>query len=1277
MNKAIYFLFFLLFCNSFFAKAQSLWPLDNDNSPENGISQEAQHPIIGMFGQYFTEEGNILFNPGVDIYAPQGTPVYAVSSNTVAYVDIVKGIVAIGKFWYQNLTDIKVNINEQVSPGTLIGYVNNQAYLHFRENATSINTTRTNLDWVNPVAEGHQLSNYQDNIAPVIRGVKLTVDGQESSVFTPNQLITGNVDIIVDAYDPATWTPGQANHTIKCGIKEIEIQFEDLDGNLIMNNDIPVSFKFDITNENQKLPVSGAAQAVFGNNSSSTQFNYFVTSLPFDEAGNYDKFWNTLQKKGGNINENAQLAEEALFPDGEYNIRVIAKDFRGNEAEFSFSEEENTIIDVALQKLSILYGDYTMPGSGLYAAPFWSIENKSITTSTVYIHTLNPAYLDPVFTVLSNTTPSGPITILAEWEDGSATTTGVYSSIENTITVENPEELAFQLPFDYKIVEDFPISFTLTFENNLPLKSTSNGVSSVSAGTATGTIIEDLTRSVAESRAYNLNQALGSKIMSVVHCEDCNSNDGTLNVKHFTADNGMNATKVKDGKSSCIIIYYKYNEAIPIAEVNKIPASQYTKITFLWDNYLSVWFTGKPSKCADCSKYIEELESAFKCEVGWEGDPDYINLLFNKIEACLLVSPLTTETDEATTLFRDNPEDSNNRTYMQNSIISRLDLDFYEQEGDPTYFVTMQYQNDNVFILSPKLNGNAANADINIKYEFGNGEMNVKVDVSNEFIKRCIDAYVAKMTDKDYYFSEAQIEDLKNGFKEVAKATAYLAKKRAEAELKNTEDLKKPEEFLTFWQVSYKCLKNLWYNQTVLEGMWYKRNELYPQIPHYADLGPIAGGFSDEVIGTIAGPQIMQKMVLELIADDGQLAAFKQIFTEEGLINMAKGLLSEITEIAEEPEKTEYYCSRAVTQIGLDMLTGGLGLAASLPGKTSKATKTVKNAFGTLGDHHTALKNYYQRLKDINKKRARAFEKLLKKVGEANYNKLEDLLSKIPEHKIDDLIDDINDNRRLLDDLVDNDLLDAWEAVSTHKKIRKHLPSLKKVSDLLLDNDFLTKIGGQTGLDEVLAVVINPLNKGANDIMVTLTEHLENVRIIVKKYSGTNTDGIDKLIGDIKNPNLTTKQKDGLSHMLNDAKNYDKIKKFDYEFEGDGILCTKCRFDLELDDPLIKLIEHKSWKLEFIDKISTKQLTEYFNNVEKLSEMRYVFNKLKTPDVAAVREKFKEIFINRGKMEEIFTSLGEDKFYELFNVRSVDNFIKNVAPNLSGPTSIYNFIIIN
>ena len=255
--------------------------------------------------------------------------------------------------------------------------------------------------------------------------------------------------------------------------------------------------------------------------------------------------------------------------------------------------------------------------------------------------------------------------------------------------------------------------------------------------------------------------------------------------------------------------------------------------------------------------------------------------------------------------------------------------------------------------------------------------------------------------------------------------------------------------------------------------------------------------------------------------------------------------------------------------------------------------------------------------------------------------------------------------------LTNPNLVDAWAAVSKHPNISKHTPSLEKISDLLKDGDFMGKLpNGRTDLDAIIDAVKNPLDGGTASKLVKLSDHLENLKQVVKKHSGA--DGFDRLMVDLKNPAFA--MQDGATHMLNDVKNIasGKVKKFDYEFDGDGVVCTKCRFDVELEASPgdLKLIEYKSWSLENITNLSGRQMTEYFRGIDNISEMKYVFNELKTPDVGAVKTQMKSVL--SGKVDDIFDAMSPN----LKNSLGIDD-IDDLSDLINYTSSnLYNFIDI-
>jgi murein DD-endopeptidase MepM/ murein hydrolase activator NlpD len=175
---------------------------------------DRQHAVRGNFGDPRTLRGTIdavgrnplSFHSGVDIQAPDGTPVYAVEGGEVVFNG--RYAIAIGTpyaaasaplvigYWH---VDRLVANFEYVAPQQLIGYVHPGAgHVHLSE--------RLYGEFVNPLRAGG-LTPYADTEPPVIRGLVVYRSGTDEQL--PTNAVTGTVDLAVDAYDrpPITLRP--------------------------------------------------------------------------------------------------------------------------------------------------------------------------------------------------------------------------------------------------------------------------------------------------------------------------------------------------------------------------------------------------------------------------------------------------------------------------------------------------------------------------------------------------------------------------------------------------------------------------------------------------------------------------------------------------------------------------------------------------------------------------------------------------------------------------------------------------------------------------------------------------------------------------------------------------------------------------------------------------------------------------------------------------------------------------------------------------------------
>ena len=281
--------------------------------------------------------------------------------------------------------------------------------------------------------------------------------------------------------------------------------------------------------------------------------------------------------------------------------------------------------------------------------------------------------------------------------------------------------------------------------------------------------------------------------------------------------------------------------------------------------------------------------------------------------------------------------------------------------------------------------------------------------------------------------------------------------------------------------------------------------------------------------------------------------------------------------------------------------------------------------------------------------------RIIQKLEDANWSKA----------NIDAFTWDFQKSEDLLNKFDDGTLdPNAWRLMKDTQSKKVHLPTLTKVTELLRDADFMAKLqGGETTLTDILKNAANPLDAGTASKLVTLTEHLENLRIVVKNHH--DVEGFDKILTDLKIS--TFEKQDGIAHSLNHMKELPagSVQKVDYVFEPEvegGLPCTNCRFDVQMVKPTIppsdwvKYYEYKSY-LE-AKNIGLDQFKNYLATIDNLSELRYIFNAKKlTTDQAKIGMKA-FLKANADKIIKPVSEggIGEVKFNQLFATDDVDVF---------------------
>lgn len=310
-----------------------LWPLEPQDGP---------HEIAGTLGEPRGNpggDGRERFHAGVDVRAPQGTPVRAVRDARIDAVVSTGAVNTLSEFlstgpvtyvhirigrdyrdrpivdWARIIDDpatgrpakVRVRRGTRLPAGSLLGTVNRFQHVHLNVGA--------------PGEEGNALlaglPGIVDTVPPIIppRGIALTtVEGEPLKERVRGRLVVrGPVRIILEAYDRMDDSPPRR----RLGLYRLGYQVLLPDGTPAPGWDTPrVTIAFDRLPSSPLAPLTlyaeGSGIPFYGTRV--TRFRYVVTS----------------RLNGGEIEEEPWVP---LLPPGEYVLRVLAEDAFGNAAE--------------------------------------------------------------------------------------------------------------------------------------------------------------------------------------------------------------------------------------------------------------------------------------------------------------------------------------------------------------------------------------------------------------------------------------------------------------------------------------------------------------------------------------------------------------------------------------------------------------------------------------------------------------------------------------------------------------------------------------------------------------------------------------------------------------------------------------------------------------------------------------------------------------------------------------------------------------------------------
>jgi len=153
-----------------------------------------QHNISGTFGE-FRSGPPIHFHNGVDIPAPEGTPVYAVEGGVVLWLGSgFNGGIRVGRFAYVHVVPRSdIQLGDTVNQGEIVGYINSGAHVHFKDGGVA-----SSYPVSNPLLPG-QLSPFYDPWGTSVYSITFFSHYLEN-YMNPDSLY-GQVDIVAGALD--------------------------------------------------------------------------------------------------------------------------------------------------------------------------------------------------------------------------------------------------------------------------------------------------------------------------------------------------------------------------------------------------------------------------------------------------------------------------------------------------------------------------------------------------------------------------------------------------------------------------------------------------------------------------------------------------------------------------------------------------------------------------------------------------------------------------------------------------------------------------------------------------------------------------------------------------------------------------------------------------------------------------------------------------------------------------------------------------------------------